>query len=70
MEQRIARIEKDVAEISKSLTEFANFVKQQFERQEKILETMSHDIGDIRVRINKIEETLYGIEQAFLFKTF
>lgn len=70
MEQRIANIEKGVAEISKSLGEFISFVKQQFEQQEKMLEAMSTNIGDLRVRTGKIEETLHGIQQAFLFKAF
>lgn len=63
MEQKLDRLAVD-------FHEFTVFVKQQFERQEKILESMSNDIKDVKGRTGKIEETLYAVQQAFLFKAF
>ena len=66
MEKGIGRLEAGFAEFS----EFMIFVKNQFERQETKLDALSSDMNEVKTRLNNIEGTLSGIQQAFWFKAF
>lgn len=77
MEQRIAHIETDIGELkigiqklSSDLGDFILFVKQQFERQEKVLDTLLECQKQHTQRLNTIEATMNAIQQAFWFKEF